>query len=53
MHFQKNVRYDMISLYYILCHGWEVDAGFIQPEVKGQRDLRLRVAVSTNLAMSL
>ena len=21
---------------YILCHGWEVDTGFIQPEVEGR-----------------
>ena len=36
----------------ILCHGWEVDTGFIQPKVKGReviaqgllrRDLRPRV----------
>ena len=33
-----NHPYDIFrsSLYYILCHGWEVDPGFIQPEVEGR-----------------
>ena len=26
-----------VTVYYILCHGWEVDTGFIQPEVSGLR----------------